>query len=503
MKSNPLLRLFIIVLLATTKVSRAVEESNGYVSVEATGSHVDRIVKVGNDFHIVTTNAPLSMKADVTVEGIDPWELDSDDDFQLGIGDSIGWEAHNKDDDEEPGEEGNIILFKVDVEIGNIGELVEESEGAWLEYCTDGSVSLPVSIRCYPANRPDNEMINLSFSAGHLQELDGTTWKPAKTSYKANEIGSVTFRLVGITPSVRERDYSITAVHSANGCGDSAKYTVWKLCDMIVDGFALDGLEIVSHGDSVGYSIRALDQFGNDITALCSFLWRKFNPTADTRNQYGSCTTSDAPIFTCTWKIDDGLTSTTQKIRWLSGYIQVYVSCGPVVLSDQDETIVYKGDRQTNNPAYKLIRRFEDPPATTPLCEQISTSCPADFQGSSTISRTVEWSTTVEGTASVSGEGKAGLSVKVVSVEVALGISGGLSISATVSDSASITVSAKPGYTAYSWLEKICTKIHADWDRESIWTCTTGFVENYGRDGTVHADFDEGRLHQSSSSTPL
>ena len=199
---------------------------------------MENIVPVDLDFHITTTNVDDSFMADVDVTSISPWELISPDpkSFQMSAGDMVPYEVRNINDIEEI-VSGKIILFKVDVEINGVGEYKEETEGAFAGYvsCSNGynqacvDALKPVSIRCFPADRPDGERIKLTFPEGHLLEKIGDTYQLAQSSYKVNEIGSRKFYLHGHTPSGSMRDYEITAEHNINGCHDEAKYTIISL----------------------------------------------------------------------------------------------------------------------------------------------------------------------------------------------------------------------------------------------------------------------------------
>jgi hypothetical protein len=218
----------------------AVSASNSYVKVDCSTVGVDGIVPIGLDFHITTTNVADSFTANVTVTNISPFELVAPvpSSFNMSIGESTLYTVKNKDNIEEASISGNIILFKVDVEIDGVGEDKEEIEGAFVNYasCENGISSpacvgamKPVKIRCLPANRPDNEMIILTFPAKHLLEKVGDNYQAAQSSYKVKEIANKKFFLHGHAPSVALRDYEIKATHNLNGCHDVAKYTIAKV----------------------------------------------------------------------------------------------------------------------------------------------------------------------------------------------------------------------------------------------------------------------------------
>lgn len=494
MKSNPLLRLFIIVLLATTEVSPAVEASNGYVSVEATGSHVESIVKVGNDFHIVTKDAPQSTKADVTVSGIDPWDLDSDSDFQLGIGESKGWAAHNTDDDEEPGEEGNIILFKVDVEICGVGESKEESDGAWINYHGqyDATDNQYVQIRCYPRNRPDDEKIILTFPDGMLFEVVNGVRIPARTQYRANEISSILFQILGTQASTNENDFSISARHSINGCSDTAKFTVHRINEIVINGD-----QMVNHGSQYSYSVIVKDQFANLITSRCQFRWTFFNP--DASKQDGICSGADggsASSATWTWMIENGQTTHLATLDPLIGAVLVHATLGTDDVSKSMQIAVHKGTQLFSKNEY-----FLDVDNSTPPIDVQSAGAPVYFppHGSAgnpiTESRTFTVSVSVSGSVTVSAEAvaKVGLFPN-IGAQATVGVSGNLTISGSVTFARTVELSSSPT-EGMKYQPYFCKNTHyQSWTLKRHKAYSTGFDEWYGDLGTANSTCEEGSI---------
>ena len=215
--------------------ARAVSAANDYVEVGSSTTGVVEVVTVGLDFHITTTNVPDAFVADVEVEATSGWRLLSPNpaSFKMSVGEKRGYEVCNENNEEDKAG-GDILLFKVDVEIDGVGEDKEVTEGAFVGYadCANGfdpacvAAMKPVRIRCLPANRPDGERIVLTFPPGHLLEKIGTTYQAAQSSYKANEIGGKSFWLHGHEPSWAERDRVILAEHNINGCKDEAKFSV-------------------------------------------------------------------------------------------------------------------------------------------------------------------------------------------------------------------------------------------------------------------------------------
>jgi hypothetical protein len=240
-KHRFLSRVIVFALCLLAVVALAVSASNSYVKVDCSTVGVDGIVPIGLDFYITTTNVADSFTPNVTVTKISTFELVAPipSTFNMYIGESKLYEVKNQNNIEETKISGNIILFKVDVEIDGVGEDKEETEGAFVNYasCENGGISSPacagamkpVKIRCLPANRPDNEMIILTFPAKHLLEKVGDNYQAAQSSYKVKEIANKKFFLHGHAPSGALRDYEIKATHNLNGCHDVAKYTIAKV----------------------------------------------------------------------------------------------------------------------------------------------------------------------------------------------------------------------------------------------------------------------------------
>ena len=159
----------------------------------------------------------------------------------FSVGGTTAWSVRNKITKED-NNNGQILLFKVDVVIDGTGEEEEELVGAFLEKprLLQGQTVLSssdcinsfkqVKIRCVPNNRPDFEKINIKHSyniksALYEKNSDGT-YKVAKDNYKVNEINDKNFFLYGHNPSTTLRDREIVATHNFNDCADKAKYTV-------------------------------------------------------------------------------------------------------------------------------------------------------------------------------------------------------------------------------------------------------------------------------------
>ena len=245
-------------LLSYMNRAEAASAENEYVTVSCGTAGVENIVVVGDGFHLTTVNVGESFSASVQVVAQPGWELLSAASLTLSPGGISVYTVRNIANPEIE-ESGDIILFKVDVEISGIGEDKEETEGALAGYadCGEGysntnclAAMKSVTIRCLPANRPDDEEITLSFPSGHLLEKVGATYQIANSSYKACEIGSKSFWLHGHTSSTSLYDYEIKAEHSVNGCKDVAKYTVVKvdILDPAEGDVHLKGEEITYDG---------------------------------------------------------------------------------------------------------------------------------------------------------------------------------------------------------------------------------------------------------------
>jgi len=204
--------------------ARAASADNAFVKVESGAPGVEKIVAVGRDFHIVTADVDISFSADVGVEAKAPWLLTSGASVKAKAGNAVGYSVKNAVNSEET-ESGEIVVFAVEVQIDGLKGKKGEIEFA---DCSDGFDSACISafrnvkIACKPGKRPAGEMIELAFAAGHLLEKVGDEYRPAKSAYAVNEIGSRHFVLHGHAPG----DFSITAKHSVNGASGSASYRV-------------------------------------------------------------------------------------------------------------------------------------------------------------------------------------------------------------------------------------------------------------------------------------
>ena len=224
--------------LAAVVKAAGVSGANANVTVTSHAPGMDKIVPCGLEFHATTKDVPWSFRAFVDFKANAPQQLVEPNPslISLRIGETATYRTSNPENIEEE-VTGSITLFKVDVKIGLLSEMFEETIGAFIHHSRFSHVGKhigalrPVRIRCFPANRPGNEKINLDFPAGDLLVKHGNTFEEAKHSYKVNEIGHIRFFLQGLTISPTRRNYSIKATHNINGCSDIAKYTVVGIGD--------------------------------------------------------------------------------------------------------------------------------------------------------------------------------------------------------------------------------------------------------------------------------
>lgn len=242
---NSMLRLYgVLCCIVLFSVGNLGAAGNAYVSVEpiskpGLGSIAE---PYPNEFHITTCDVEDNFSIEVRITALYPYvfsmsetETITEKTITLGVGGTAGWSVVSTENEGEESVSGLIILFKVDVQIDGVGEEDEVTEGALVDYasCADGyntaacrSLFKPVSIRCLPSNRPDEELIILSFTSHHLLEKVDGEYVDAQSDYKIKELGQKTFALHGHDVSGAMRDCSVVATHNVNCCTDSAKYTI-------------------------------------------------------------------------------------------------------------------------------------------------------------------------------------------------------------------------------------------------------------------------------------
>ena len=198
-----------------------------------------------NDFHISTKDVKDNFTATVKVTAEEGWKLvepapnsESENfaEIDMTVGGKVDWKVvKNTEDGKEDEAGGEIILFKVDVEIGGVGEEDEVKVGAFAAFSqcpSSGTLDedninalVSVKIRCLPEKR-EEDYINITYASGHLYEKIDGDYQLADESYPVEGISERKFYLHGHDVSQTLRDFEITAVHSLNECSDTANYTV-------------------------------------------------------------------------------------------------------------------------------------------------------------------------------------------------------------------------------------------------------------------------------------
>lgn len=137
------------------------------------------------------------------------------------------------------GAENEFTIVKVDVEIDDVNELMEEKEGAYTYYVPDGDVPIwaeewtnslkDVSITCEPHDgEMSNQIVRLKFPEKHLyaKNKDGV-YVEAKTEYTVEELNKTKFKLHGHKKSEKYKDKEIVAEHVVSHAIDKAQFTVF------------------------------------------------------------------------------------------------------------------------------------------------------------------------------------------------------------------------------------------------------------------------------------
>jgi hypothetical protein len=264
----------------------AAEASNPYVTVVCAnltvmppGWGVDKIIPIGNDFHITTTHLPTNFMARITVKAKPGYMLMTGSQYDMAPGDTLGWAVVQNNNNEFVAN-GFIILFRVDVEIDGVGADAEETVGAFLAYssCT-GCVEQagvpagthaaecvrrfkPVKITCVPANRPDGERIIVTPPGDcFLLEVKNGQYFAAQPDYLVSEIAQKKFWLHGHEASGTTPDKEIKAEHNVNGCDDTAKFTVTH-CKFTIYAKSPAGDAPINFSDmSVGHTSWSLEVY--------------------------------------------------------------------------------------------------------------------------------------------------------------------------------------------------------------------------------------------------
>ena len=137
------------------------------------------------------------------------------------------------------GSKDEFTVVKVDVEIDDVNELMEEKEGAFTYYVPDGDAPIwaeewtnslkDVSITCEPHDgEMSNQIVRLKFPEKHLyaKNKDGV-YVEAKTAYTVEELNKTKFKLHGHEKSGSYKDKQIVAEHVVSHAIDKASFTVF------------------------------------------------------------------------------------------------------------------------------------------------------------------------------------------------------------------------------------------------------------------------------------
>lgn len=489
--------IFMFGLLFCANQAKAVSAENEFVRVSCDTEGVRGIVAVGTAFHLITMNVDDSFIASVQVEPKAGWQLLSASPLMLSPGRQAFYRVQNILNSEIE-ETGEVILFKVDVEIDGIGESLEESEGAFVGYadCSDGYSNTnctfamkSVKIRCLPDNRPDNEEIVLQFSSGQLLEKVGETYQTAKSSYKVQEIASKSFWLHGHAVSTSPHDYEIKAEHNINHCKDIAKYTVFELSRIVL--VELHGN--IDHGTSREYAVVAYDNFNREITKLCSIEWNAIEPSVGIEIRTES---SSGLSWRKTWNILDGENSIRPDVPICYAAIFVEASLfGGSSMSTSCQFNVNKGTVIRESSEYvKTVDSIGESNRTSIGSPVIIDR--TDVLPSPQATYTVGGEITVEGSVTVTGNAKASIGVPLTSVsaEVSVGVAGQTSVCVKKPWSLSGSVTASNQYDIMVQMYKTTADRNQLWDYFRRKDYNTGFHEVWA-DGTVSAHADEGAIH--------
>ena len=165
------------------------------------------------------------------------------------------------------GSKDEFTVVKVDVEIDDVNELMEEKEGAYTYYvpCSDAPIwaeewtnSLKdVSITCEPHDgEMSNQIVRLKFPEKHLyaKNKDGV-YVEAKTEYTVEELNKTKFKLHGHKKSGSYKDKEIVAEHEVSHAIDKASFTVFGRPWLVPDYNRTNGIEKVDYDKSEGGTI--------------------------------------------------------------------------------------------------------------------------------------------------------------------------------------------------------------------------------------------------------
>ena len=233
----------------------AVNKTNYNDSARGIGS----VVPVKLDFHITTCHVEENFVAAVTVTANYPYKLTSSEKFDMGLGETEKWSVVNESNPTEETATGEIILFKIDVEIDGVEEAMEETEGAYAVYSNcelfckeDKNQHDPkcvkyfkeVKFKFWPDDRPKDK-IEITTPEGFLFEVKNNQYIPVpeKSTYTMKQMQEKKFVLHGHEYSKAARDREIKAGFQINGTTDIAKFTVFDF-EVRIDTLNTNGVEL-------------------------------------------------------------------------------------------------------------------------------------------------------------------------------------------------------------------------------------------------------------------
>lgn len=153
----------------------------------------------------------------------------------------------------------NFTIVKVDVELAQMPEDLEEKEGAVMVRLDSNPLDQPhclqfLKVVCSPGDLPNSEMISLigvgmNLLVQNKSENGGSFWHAAFPTYRANEIGSRVFAAYSKNLSTQPKSSFVRATHSGSGSTDRSIATIIDLDFSVKTETAfLDGLDPPQEG---------------------------------------------------------------------------------------------------------------------------------------------------------------------------------------------------------------------------------------------------------------
>lgn len=241
---------------------QTLQDSNRYVTVSTETVGVESVWFCYPDkleCDVTTTNVAAGFSAAIRIEPRPDWELLTEDGIGtvsertviMHPGDQVKYRVRHKDTGElSPW--GLVVMFRADAILDDIGEDAEATDGAFLPEIPPTlspndeafrSACRTLRFDLLPVNPPTPDQATLTWAGIRFFEIgeDGA-WSEIQSGVKYlwNELASKNFRVAGITPSTKERDYWIKVEHRTNKCTDTAWLTVARI-DVDIDTFNLHG----------------------------------------------------------------------------------------------------------------------------------------------------------------------------------------------------------------------------------------------------------------------